>query len=769
MVLCLLSFQVTLAQQSSQCILHITGTISDRDSKLPLPSATVLVDRVPVITGQGQQNLFSTGSLCRGHHTILVRYIGYDSLEQEIYLTRDTVIHFALTRSADSLHTVTVVADFVNKGPIATLAASNLRGQALFQTRGATLGESLKSITGLNSIQTGPSISKPVIHGLHSNRVLILNNGIRQEGQQWGSEHAPEIDPFIASRITIIKGAASVRYGSDALSGVILLEPKDLQPTKRLAGEYNLVAGSNGRLGASSAMLEGSIKDSGSLSWRVQGTLKRAGNFRTAHYYLKNTGLFEGDFSAALAYHKAAYGVDLYYSEFHNKVGIFDGSHVGNINDLYAAFARTTPITPSYFSYKIDRTYQYIVHTLFKASAYYKFQNGNKLEAVFATQRNKRDEYDIDLPYSTDPAVLSRPQISFEIRTPSLEFVYTLAEKNHFSGSLGLSGTTQGNVFRGIRYLVPNFRNYNGGAFAIEKYSKDKLTLEAGIRYDYRWLRVYKLNNTTLETYHNTTDYKNLTGTFGISYAFSPAFSFSANIGTAWRAPSVNELYIDGIHLSAASYERGDSSLQSERSYNLTVSAKYTDQKLSAELVLYNNRINNYIYAKPTLQPIQLISGTYPYFVYTQVNANLKGFDLDISYKPFNRITILSKTSVVRGWNRAIHDYLVFMPADRLDNSIQYQLPDLGRLKEAYIGLQNISVFRQSRVPPNSDYVPPPPGYSLFNINVGCNTELWKDALNLNLSVDNVTNVAYRDYLNRFRYYCDDLGINIILRAKLSF
>ena len=193
-------------------------------------------------------------------------------------------------------------------------------------------------------------------------------------------------------------------------------------------------------------------------------------------------------------------------------------------------------------------------------------------------------------------------------------------------------------------------------------------------------------------------------------------------MGSAWRAPSVNELYINGIHLSAASYEKGDSLLTSERSYNFTVSAKYESQKLTAELVVYDNIINNYIYAKPTLQPITLISGTYPYFVYTQANVDLKGIDLDLTYAPFKHLSIESKTSVIRAWNKTIHNYLIFIPADRFDNTLKYSVDSWKKFTDLYCSLQNITVAKQTRVPPNSDYVDPPPGYSLFNANVGLAT-----------------------------------------------
>ncbi len=175
-----------------------------------------------------------------------------------------------------------------------------------------------------------------------------------------------------------------------------------------------------------------------------------------------------------------------------------------------------------------------------------------------------------------------------------------------------------------------------------------------------------------------------MTGTIGSSYRVNDRLSFTANIGTAWRAPSVNELYIDGIHLSAASYEKGDSALRSERSYNFTVSGKYETERFFAEAVLYNNIINDFIYAKPSLTPITLISGTYPLFTYTQANVNLKGLDAELRYKLFTGFSIDSKISLVRGWNRSIHDWLIFMPADRLLTTLSAGISATGISAPAY-------------------------------------------------------------------------------------
>lgn len=735
-----------------------------------IPGVTIFIRETNRYVLSDSAGAYYVDSLCPGAYTFIVTAIGYDSSTLRLRITKTQHKDLWLMANIRQLQAVQVTGE--KKPDISTVTATHIGARQLFQAGGQTLGETLKSVPGLNSIQTGPSISKPVIHGLHSNRVLILNNGVRQEGQQWGTEHAPEIDPFIADRITIIKGAASVRYGSDALAGVLLVEPRPLEPERNLEGEANLVAGSNGRSGATSLLIQG--KGDGWLdgfNWRAQGTLKKAGNFSTAHYYLKNTGLEEEDFSLTANYKKKNFGVETYYSQFHNKVGIFEGSHVGNVADLDSAFKRSRPITPSYFSYDIARTYQQIVHKLFKTTAWYVFHNGGKIEAQFSDQRNKRDEYDIDLPYTTDPNILKLPQISFQIQTQTIDLLYHTPTRHHFTGTYGISGETQGNVFRGIRYLVPNFRNYNGGAFAIEKWSKDKLTLEAGVRYDYRWLRVYKLNGTTLQTYHNTSTYSNVTGTIGASYRVNDKLSFTTNIGSAWRAPSVNELYIDGIHLSAASYEKGDSSLRSERSYDFTVSGKYESERFFAEIALYDNIINDFIYARPALTPITLISGTYPLFNYTQANVNLKGLDAEMRYKILPRLSIDSKVSLVRGWNKTIHDWLIFMPADRFDNSIRLDLGDRGwgATKNWYISTGLLTVLKQTRTPPNSDYVPPPDGYSLLNANIGFEWPGRRHHWYFDLAGYNITNTAYRDYLNKFRYYCDDLGINVVLRTKMSF
>ena len=647
---------------------------------------------------------------------------------------------------------------------ISSLSQTELKGKELDKTRGSTLGDALKTITGVYTLQSGPSVVKPVIHGLHSNRVLIINNGVRQEGQQWGSEHAPEIDPFVANKLSVIKGPASIRYGSDAIGGVILVESSSLPVRPGVKGEVNLVGASNNRMGVSSGILEGAFgKKFTGLSWRTQGTFRRAGNSKTPHYYLENTGFKELNFSETVSYVKNKFGAELYYSEFNTKLGIFSGTHAETLPDLIAAINRPEPITPSYFSYKIDRPYQQVKHELFKVSAFLKLKNKNRIELLFARQHNVRSEYDY-LPLTGQ----TNPELYLSLITHTIDLIYKHTIHKNISGTIGFNGITQGNV-RKYQMLIPNFRNYGGGIFILEKWTKNKLSVEAGLRYDYRWLRAYMLDNNTAQEITPTFNFQNSTETIGTIYQLTDNISWTANVGTAWRAPTVNELLSNGVHQSAVAYEIGNTNLKSERAYNFSTALNFQGKKLSGEIDLYDNNINGYIYLKPDLAFIHTVRGAYPLFSYTQVNAVFKGIDFATTYTITNHFSYTAKISLLFARNTTTHDYLIWIPANRFENSVQYTLGDKGKFKQLYASISTLSVSKQRRVPTNSDYAAPPTGYTLLNSDIGFSIATKKQQISINISANNILNVTYRDYLDRFRYFNDEPGRNFTVRLKIPF
>jgi iron complex outermembrane receptor protein len=775
--ICLVILFSTARAQQHSCNLRFNGHIFISDtSKLNASGATVRLlapDKATITDTMGN---FELNGLCPGKYRVQVSYQGYRTLDSVITLTHNLTLNALLFSNAQELNSVTITGGIIHKDQITTAIKSILSGQALEATRGLSLGESLKSIAGVNSLQTGPSISKPIIHGVYSNRVLIMNNGVRQEGQNWGNDHAPEIDPFIATKVTVIKGAASIRYGSDAIGGAILLDPKDLPTQPGIGGEVNLVGMTNGRVGVASGYLEGASGGKlAGLSWRVQGTIKKAGNSRTANYYLNNTGYNENDFSATLQYDKPHYGGALYFSQFDTKIGIAQASVADNATDLQEAIARGRPLDNGIFRYAFGRPDQTVNHQLAKASGYCNLPEGwGRLEAVYAYQRDTRKEYDANPSDNSDTSLNTNgiPDLNFQLNTSTVDLVWEhrpIASK--IVGSLGVNFITHANVQQGTAYqeLIPNFIDYGEGLFAIEKYATGKWVLEAGARYDFRRLQVYKYDPTVVVEERPVYNWQEPTVNVGAMYKFSEHFSGDYNFGTAWRAPQVIELFANGVHQSAAAWEFGDSSLTLEQAYNNNLSFTFKSNKLIVEAGGYVNYFHHYIYAQPDLNYITTIEGTFPAFTYKQVNAIFEGIDLSINYTFVKNLSLISKISIVRARNLAIHDWLINVPADRFDNSLRYEIPSIGKWKNIFFDINNLVVAKQSRVPPNSDFAPPPAGYMLWGASAGFSAPLAKHELTISLSVTNLTNVDYRDYLDRFRYYFADLGRNIVLRVIVPF
>ncbi|HVZ95933.1 MAG TPA: TonB-dependent receptor [Chitinophagaceae bacterium] len=787
----LLAMSVHIVNAQDECKVTVYGHISFESNANPISAvkATVTVPKLNVSVLTDSLGNFSFLSKCMQKLELRISYLGYTA-DTLVQIKNDDVnVNVTLSNVAKVLKGVVVREEIIQKDNITTAVKSSLSGKALEETRGLSLGESLKGITGVTTLQNGPSISKPIIHGLYSNRVLIMNNGVRQESQQWGNDHAPEIDPFIATKLTVIKGAASIRYGSDAIGGVVSVEPKDMPTQPGVDGDLNIVGMSNGRMGVASGMIEGAAaKKPEGLSWRVQGTVKQSGNVQTPHYFIGNTALREDDYSATVAYNKKTYGAGLYYSKFDTKIGIADASVIGSGQDFLSIPAE--PAVPADFSYLIRRPYQSVNHQLIKASGFLNLPNSGKLEGVYAFQHDVRKEYDAAPNANSNTNDIDKiPDVDLRLNTSTADLIWEHPAINKkIIGSVGLNFITHGNLEQGTTYLqlIPNFRDYGGGIFAIEKWRQNKLILEGGLRYDYRWLRAYMLQPATLIEEQPTHRWQNATVNLGATYQFNNKLTATFNFGSAWRPPSVLELYADGIHQAAAVWERGDSALNVEKAYNTSIAVRYETRHFNAELGIYANYFGNYIYAKPDSLPAYTAAGQFPSFNYTQIrDALFTGTDFTFDYSFLRHFTLTSKTSLLRARNLNTREWIIDVPPDRYDNSLRYQWDSLGRWKNVYVNLGNIVVDRQTRTPPRimpeegqsltkpeqvyNKLIAAPGGYMLWNAEVGCSIPLHQSNIDISLSVTNLTNTVYRDYLDIFRYYIDGLGRSFILRIKIPF
>ncbi len=722
-------------------------------------------------------------------------------MEFELEISGRTKRNIHISEVASELNEVVVVG---HHDASQTEYANNfvqLDEKQLAESAGKSLGEALKDVSGVNSIQTGPGIFKPVIHGVHSQRILILNYGIRQEGQQWGAEHAPEIDPFIASNIVVIKDASAIKYGTDALGGVIVVNPPELPTEPTLGGTVQTVLQSNGRGATLSGMLEGGIKKLTGWGWRVQGTAKKIGDFNTPDYSLTNTGIRELNFSTSTGYHKGNVGIDIFFSHFQTEIGILKGTSIGNVNDLIIAMERDVPQYTTSFSYKISEPRQEVSHNLLKLNGHLKTEKG-EWKWQYGFQNNNRREFDIR------KGDLSKiPAIDLKLNTHTLETEWEATHTERRTTSFGVNGMYQDNSnIPGTQRIpfIPDFNTISAGLFGITKLYRNAWVIDAGIRYDFRHYEVkgYDFKNTL---YNTSFSFNNVSATTGATVKLRKNQTLNLNLSSAWRPPHVAELFSLGTHQSAAAIEYGlllndstnevmnitDVNFKNEQALKFVSTYQRHWNTFSFEVSPYANYIFNYIYLRPT-GVTRNVRGVYPYLRYTQTDALFLGIDISATWQAFAHLKVIPKVSLLRASDEGNNDYLVFIPSNRYEAAMRYESPVLSGLRNFYIESKIKYVAKQNRAPrvltvreiiedqeqhidpfqndkSNFDFMAAPDGYWLWNLAAGISLKGKKTQYDFRIASENTLNTTYREYTNRFRYYADDLGRNIIFSLKCIF
>lgn len=754
-------------QVACSCILE--GNVTSKETKETISGANIYIKGTNKFATSDQNGHFKIQSLCPGDYTLICKMSSFDAIEIPISIQDEANHNENFTLESHDEHLQEVIVSGKKSESSAQLHG-NLSETERAERDGLSLGEMLRGISGVQSLQTGSTISKPVIHGMHSARVIILNHGIRQEGQQWGSEHAPEVDPFVSKNIQVIKGPGGLRYGGDAIGGIVMMQPDALPDSAGLKGEIQSIYFTNGQQAIMSGMLEGGFNRANGWGWRVQGTLKNGGNIRTADYFLANTGVREENFSAAIGYKKNNWSNDFFYSHFHSEIGIYVGSHIGNVNDLEKSIARARPFeafTPLEFSRKISRPNQDINHRLGKFKSQHKFASGQTMHATIALQTNERLELDVLR------AGRGINNLRFLLNTLTTELIWDESNTaKKWKGQFGFNVQTQGNLTSGRRVnapsltssLLPNYFQHTWGIFAIERLVKEKFEFEVGLRADQKIIDVHrpKINYST-RINRNKNDFVGLSGSAGLKYHWSEKWTNHLLLARAFRAPGVNELFSFGVHHGAAAFEIGDPNLQGESALNASLNTLIDRKKLQIELGVYHNYIQNFIYLKPMVtrgvaEYFTTVRGAFPVFTYEQINAVFRGVDAQASYQLTPNLAILHKTSIVQAYNTSGDgSFLVNIPANRFEYTLTYRWMQ----EKQYLSVGLIQVSRQTRVESGSDYSEPPKGYQLVQANWGINLK----KIDVGIRINNALNTAYRDYLNRFRYFTDDQGRNISLRV----
>ncbi len=744
---------------AQQCNLRISGHVVDADTRQVLPDATVHINELNKFVLTDSTGDFSFTALCSGRYTITVSHVDCDSLVLNVNLDRNRHLEINLPHLRNMLGEIVVESRQEATG-------TKLSKRRIQESPGKQLAEMLEGINGISVLRTGAGIAKPVVHGLHSRRIVTVYNGIRHESQQWGSEHAPEIDPNSAHLFSLVKGVEELRYGVDAIGGTILVEAKP----------YSTIPGTNGELLTSFSTNNRQYLASGNLthrflsiplSVRLQGTVKKGSGYSTPNYILNNTANEELDHSVGMQWKKNRITAEIGWSSFNGKTGIFTGSHIGNLTDLLNAIERDRPdsIFTGKRSYDFDRPYQQVHHNMVKGKIVYTV-HGHRLQLNLALQNNNRKEFDITRG-SNDRS----PQLDLDVQTFSGEVTWDQPWKNNLQGSFGISAMQQYNRYRG-RYIIPNYDLFSIGGFFIQKWKRHAWDVQAGVRAEQRIFDTRRLRINT-ETINYDFSFPALAASLSVAYEFTSDLRAYTGITAFNRAPHVNELLSDGLHHGTATYEKGDPFLEAEKSRSVYAGMNFKNRSSSIEIDVsgFAKRIDDFVYRRPEPgQPVLTISGAYPLITFRQTDALLYGTDLESSVKIFDRIEWKNAVTLLYARDISADEWLIGMPPGRYSGDLNFNIKTTEKIKDLYTGISFVHVARQKRVSGSiRDYKAPPGAYSLVHLNASATFHQMRFPVTVGVSVNNLFNAVYRDYLNSMRYFADEAGRDISIRLKIDF
>ncbi len=793
----MLLFALLLCGKSvaQKCESILLGEIIDFHNNTSLDGATISVTgkNIEVLSKNGGK--FRIENLCDGvleleisHHECATKFV-------TIIIEGDTYEKILLEHHLEELEEVQVTGDFTKTTTSAQ--EERLTQRELEKFSGASLGDALKSLNGVSSLNTGGNIVKPVIQGLMGSRVLILNNNVRMQDMEWGEEHAPNVDINANQDISVVKGAAALEYGGDAIGGVIIMNPLPIIRTDSLFGKTQTSLFSNGRGGNITTSLTRSYNSGFYI--RGQASFKQLGDLEAPNYLLSNTGILEKGASFSIGKRDFLQGWEAYYSFFDSDIGILRASHIGNIDDLITAINSEEPNIINDFSYDIDRPNQEVSHHLGKLSYYRRFEGLGKWSLQYDFQKNKRFEYDVRVGEDANKASLD---LSLTTHTLSTDFKFDATDGLDIkAGLLGRYQNNFANPETGVRRLIPDYDKFDLGVFSIAEYqAKNNLVFDAGIRYDFSRVNAKKFYRTSRweergynEDFGTTIiddlgtqlltnpifDFHNISATTGFEYDFGKDTRLRFNYSLAQRAPNPSELFSDGLHHSAARIELGDLRIKSETASKISASLEKNSASWGYSFAPYLNSINDFIVLEPGSVEFT-IRGAFPVWVYRQTNAQLMGIDASIYNNWNSNIRTDHKFSWVQGTDTSTDIPFINMPPAALNNSITYKNK---KIKNLVLNLESMYVFEQQRFPSNilvfspeqQIEVPltintPPPAYHLLAMDIETSYSIRNtNDLKVGLRVTNILNTNYRDYLNRQRYFVDDLGRNISLRIIYNY
>ena len=643
----------------------------------------------------------------------------------------------------------------------ATAPVSIMTPQLLRATASTNIIDAIAHQPGVSQLTTGGSISKPIIRGLGYNRVVVMSEGVRQEGQQWGDEHGVEVDGSSVGSVEILKGPASLMYGSDAMAGVVIMHA---QPT---LAEGEMKANVSSEYQTNNGLFHYSLQMAGNQKgfvWDARYSDKMAHAYKNKYDgYVPGSQFRERAGRLMLGFNKAWGHSRLTWTANHLTPSIIEGERDPETGELTSNYS---PLT----SYKKSLPFQQVKHYKLVWDNALNLSSGY-LKAIIGYQQNRRQEYEESM---------DEYGLFLKLQTLTYDLRYITHEWNGWKLSAGIGGMYQQSDNKGEEYLIPDSRLFDFGLYATATKSLgERWTLNGGVRYDHRRLHGYELLDDGEQRFVDFSRHFNgVTGSIGAVFNVNQNLNLRLNLARGFRTPNMSELASNGVHEGSLRYEIGNQNLKAEYCLQADLGVDFTSRYFSAQLALFANRIDNYIFTHRVAEEIE---EGYLTYAYTQGDARLLGFEVGVDLHPIHSVHFSNTFSYVDARLTSHHSpltsdnkYLPFTPAPKWSSELKWELfhhthstvsphamheyrhahPKSGvALNNLYLAAGLDCYLKQTHIYRADDTETETPGYALLSLSAGTDIMLRSKKLaEFYITADNLLNKAYQNHLSRLKY-----------------
>ena len=747
------------------------GKITDKKSGETIPGAILYIPDLQTGTTSDKNGNYILDNLPKTKVLLQISFVGYRTMIETVDLDKGSAKNFEMEYAATEMNEIVVTgmskAAEQKRTPTPIVLVPKL---ALLQSSSTNIIDALATQPGISQVTTGTGISKPVIRGLGFNRVVVVDDGIRQEGQQWGDEHGIEIDEYSVNKVEILKGPASLAFGSDAMAGVVNMISAPSPDEGKIVGNISANYQTNSGLFGYSADLAGNRKG---IVWDVRFSNRLAHSYRNKYDgNVLNSGFRENAMNGLIGLNKSWGFAHLHLSMYNFMPGIVEGDRdsitgrfikpieVDGIESGVIAsdkdFKSYTPLTP----------FQKIHH--YKAAIKSSFFVGKgNIKAIVGFQQNQRQEY----------ADVLRPDeygLYFLLNTFNYDLHYNLPEKSKLNISFGVNGMQQLSQNKGIEFLIPEFNLFDIGVFTILKKSSGKFDFSGGLRFDKRsehgkdlYLNSdgVKIVTPMYGSIHQFADFKStfkgISGSIGATWQISKILFTKLNISRGYRAPNIGELSSNGVHDGTVRYEIGDPNLKAESSLQFDYAFGLSNEHISAEIDIFDNAIDNFIFSRKlnSIGGGDSITDGYSTFRFVAGNAHLLGGEVrfDIHPHPYDWIHFENSFSYVKAVQNNQPDsskFLPFTPAPKLQTELRVDIKKINSvIRNAYLKFDVEHYFTQDKYYAAFGTETRTHGYTLLNLGLGTDFIVKKKTFcSLYISANNLADIAYQSHLSRLKY-----------------